>query len=75
MWFTYTEWTLRCRTTACKCLARVAHVKKCNIMRMYVEVDGKSIGSFLSYEFEFKSSSFELQPGYHTVRFVYACHP
>ena len=42
---------------------------------MYVEVDGKSIGSFLSYEFEFKSSSFELQPGYHTVRFVYACLP
>ena len=39
---------------------------------MYVEVDGKSTGSFLSYEFEFKSNSFELQPGFHTVRFVYS---
>ena len=39
---------------------------------MYVEVDGKSIGSFLSYEYEFKQNSFELQPGFHTVRFVYS---
>lgn len=47
-------------------------VQSCNSLFMYVEVDGKSIGSFLSYEFEFKSSSFELQPGFHTVRFVYS---
>jgi hypothetical protein len=39
---------------------------------MYIEVDDKSVGSFLSYEFEFKSSSFELLPGFHTVRFVYS---
>jgi hypothetical protein len=39
---------------------------------MYVEVNGKSIGTFLSYEYEFKSNSFELHPGFHTVRFVYS---
>ena len=44
----------------------------CNNFTMYVEVDGKTIGSFLSYEYEFKMSSFELQPGFHTVRFVYS---
>ena len=30
---------------------------------MYVEVNGKSIGTFLSYEYEFKSNSFELLRG------------
>ena len=39
---------------------------------MYVEVDGQSTGAFLSYEYEFKSNSFALQPGFHTVRFVYS---
>jgi hypothetical protein len=56
----------------CAALLRSRCVQLCNTLFMYVEVDGKSIGSFLSYEFEFKSSSFELQPGFHTVRFVYS---